>query len=72
MKLKVTWMSLCAVIAQSLFVFPACAATQAAKGQPGVTSSWTTGNKTGLGTSLSVRSKVWFTLADGQLTEVYY
>ncbi|HNB69791.1 MAG TPA: glycoside hydrolase family 15 protein [Acidobacteriota bacterium] len=72
MKLKVTWMSLCAVIAQSLFVFPAFAATQAAKGQPGVTSSWTTGNKTGLGTSLSVRSKVWFTLADGQLTEVYY
>ncbi|MEO6715082.1 MAG: hypothetical protein ABIM89_16870, partial [Mycobacteriales bacterium] len=44
----------------------------AAPGAPGGSSTWTTGAKTGIGTSTTVASKVWHTLAQGVLTEVYY
>jgi glucoamylase len=43
-----------------------------AKGKPGMLATWTSGYKTGLGTSATLHSKVWFTLGDGNLTEVYY
>jgi glucan 1,4-alpha-glucosidase len=43
-----------------------------APGAPGASANWTTGNKQGLGTSLGRGSKVWYTLADGALSEVYY
>jgi glucan 1,4-alpha-glucosidase len=43
-----------------------------APGSPGATSSWTTGAKQGVGTATSTRSKVWYTLSDGVLSEVYY
>jgi glucan 1,4-alpha-glucosidase len=33
---------------------------------------WTTGNKQGLGTATTGDSKVWYTLANGALSEVYY
>ncbi len=35
-------------------------------------SRWTTGAKDGVGTSASARSSVWFTLAQGSISEVYY
>jgi len=43
-----------------------------APGAPGAKATWTNGNKQGIGTAWSTRSKVWFTLGDGVLTEVYY
>ncbi|MFC4076485.1 glucan 1,4-alpha-glucosidase [Salinithrix halophila] len=43
-----------------------------APGGPGETAVWTTGAKQGVGTSTGMRSKVWYTLAEGVLSEVYY
>lgn len=43
-----------------------------APGAPGISSSWTTGAKNGVGTSTTPRSKVWHTLGQGILNEVYY
>jgi glucan 1,4-alpha-glucosidase len=43
-----------------------------APGAPGDSSSWTTGAKQGIGTSATTASKVWHTLSQGVLTEVYY
>src|SRR2546421_270851 len=43
-----------------------------APGAPGHDAQWTNAGKDGVGTSNTVESKVWFTLRDGALTEVYY
>ncbi|HKE59550.1 MAG TPA: glycoside hydrolase family 15 protein [Pyrinomonadaceae bacterium] len=43
-----------------------------APGGPGGDAHWLTAAKNGFGTSNTLTSKVWFTLADGVLTEVYY
>src|SRR3954466_3631702 len=43
-----------------------------APGAPGASANWTTGNKQGLGTAVGTRSKVWYTLSGGALSEVYY
>jgi glucoamylase len=43
-----------------------------APGGPGNNAIWTPANKTGFGTSTTSASKVWHTLQDGKLTEVYY
>src|SRR2546423_1044424 len=43
-----------------------------APGSPGHDAQWTNAGKDGVGTSNTVDSKVWFTLRDGALTEVYY
>ncbi|HEX2773143.1 MAG TPA: glucan 1,4-alpha-glucosidase [Micromonosporaceae bacterium] len=50
----------------------AAAAISTAPGAPGGPSSWTTGAKQGVGTSTTGASKVWYTLAEGVLTEIYY
>ena len=47
-------------------------AAGAAFGRPGVPSTWSPGNKQGVGTALSVASPLWFTLAKGVVTELYY
>jgi len=39
---------------------------------PGVGSSWTPGSKTGIGTSATGTSKVWFALGEGISHEVYF
>ncbi|MGH9522747.1 MAG: glycoside hydrolase family 15 protein [Terriglobales bacterium] len=44
----------------------------AAFGAPGIQPRWTRGDKDAVGTAYSVASKVWFTMAGGCLTEVYY
>lgn len=41
-------------------------------GQPGNDAHWPTAAKQGFGTANTARSKVWFTLANGVMTEVYY
>ena len=38
----------------------------------GADAHWPTAAKNGFGTSTSLKSKVWFTLADGVMTEVFY
>ncbi len=43
-----------------------------APGAPGADATWRSGDKDGIGTSLSRTSKVWYTLADGTLSETYY
>ncbi|MFD1146464.1 glucan 1,4-alpha-glucosidase [Saccharothrix hoggarensis] len=41
-------------------------------GAPGAPATWTTGDKDGIGTSTTTASKVWYTLTDGTLSEIYY
>src|SRR6202142_4508240 len=41
-------------------------------GAPGIEPRWTHGNKNGVGTAYSAASKIWFTLFEGIVTEVYY
>ncbi len=43
-----------------------------APGAPGKDAQWATAGKQAIGTSANLESKVWFTLAQGVLTEVYY
>ena len=43
-----------------------------APGWPGIEPRWTSSAKTGVGTSLSLNSRVWFTISHGILDEVYY
>ncbi len=43
-----------------------------APGAPGKDAQWATAGKQGVGTSANLESKVWFTLAEGVMTEVYY
>ena len=58
--------------ALSLLALPASAAAATAPGAPGQKEPWTEADKDGYGTSATTRSKVWHTLDDGTLTEVYY
>ena len=41
-------------------------------GQPGLPPAWSSSVKEAVGTAYSVASRVWFTLADGILTETFY
>jgi glucoamylase len=43
-----------------------------APGHPGVSPTWTSSAKDGVGTSISRGSLVWFTLSEGIINEVYY
>lgn len=52
----------------STFAFP----QRTAPGAPGADAQWATAAKQAVGTSATSESKVWFTLANGVLTEVYY
>src|SRR2546421_1771416 len=41
-------------------------------GHPGIPPTWSASSKEGMGTAYSTASRVWFTLARGILTEIYY
>jgi glucoamylase len=41
-------------------------------GWPGIEAKWTSSAKSGVGTSLNTRSKVWYSISHGILNEVYY
>ena len=43
-----------------------------APGGPGIVPRWTRGAKDAVGTAYSVSSRVWYTMASGVITEVYY
>jgi glucoamylase len=56
-----------------LFLFCLSANAQTlAPGAPGKDAQWQSAGKQGVGTSNTLESKVWFTLAEGVMTEVYY
>ena len=46
--------------------------TVAAGDGPGGAASWATGNKLAVGTSAGTDSKVWFTVAKGITSEIFY
>ena len=46
--------------------------TNPAPGGPGIEPRWTGGAKDAVGTAYSVSSRIWYTLANGVNTEVYY
>ncbi|MEO8053138.1 MAG: glycoside hydrolase family 15 protein, partial [Acidobacteriota bacterium] len=46
--------------------------TSAAFGWPGIEPRWTHGGKDGVGTAYAASSRIWFTLWNGVITEVYY
>ena len=41
-------------------------------GRPGIEPRWTHGDKDGVGTSYAASSRIWFTVWNGIITEVYY
>ncbi len=43
-----------------------------AHGGPGVTAHWTSGAKTLVGTATSARSRIWFTVNNGAIAEIYH
>lgn len=43
-----------------------------APGWPGIPARWTSSAKSGVGTALSNKSRVWFTLSHGIFNEIYY
>ncbi|CAA9346720.1 MAG: GH15 [uncultured Nocardioidaceae bacterium] len=47
-------------------------ATGTAPGAPGEVHTWNRGDKDGYGTSRTLRSKTWYTLNNGVMSEVYY
>src|SRR2546421_11945272 len=58
-----------------VFSFPTLFAqtiSNLAPGAPGKDAQWESAGKEGIGTSTTLESKVWFTLRDGVMTEVYY
>ncbi len=56
----------------ALSLFSNLQAQTLAPNAPGNDAQWATAGKQGVGTSASLESKVWFTLAQGVMTEVYY
>ncbi|MDX6325461.1 MAG: glucoamylase, partial [Nocardioidaceae bacterium] len=47
-------------------------ASGTAPGAPGAASTWVRGDKDGFGTSRTLQSKVWYTLNNGVLSEIFY
>ena len=45
---------------------------RSAPGQPGIPPRWTSSAKSGVGTALTLHSRVWFTLSHGILNEIYF
>src|SRR5215207_912830 len=72
MRRRKAWIAPLAATLTLLVPTVALAEGGVAPGAPGASAKWTTGNKQGLGTSVSERSKVWYTLSGGALSEVYF
>ena len=51
---------------------PAGSARHPAAGGPGAEPRWTSSAKSGVGTALDSRSRIWFTVSHGIVDEVYY
>ena len=60
------------VAALAIALPPSIARAADAPGAPGQRTTWTSADKDGFGTAVGRASKVWFTLAHGQMTEVFF
>jgi hypothetical protein len=60
------------VVCATIYVGQQSIQAQVAPGGPGGKADWLPSNKTGIGTSYTTASNVWFTLQDGRLSELYY
>jgi glucoamylase len=60
------------VTVAAVFAATACVNAQSAPGAPGSVPTWTSGAKEAVGTAVTTQSKIWFTLENGIMTEVYY
>jgi glucoamylase len=60
------------ILVLCIFLSTTTFAQNLAPGGPGKDAQWATAGKQGVGTSTSLESKIWFTLAQGVMTEVYY
>src|SRR5512140_3191994 len=56
----------------AVFLTTIISAQTLAPGGSGKDAHWETAGKQAIGTSATLESKVWFTLAQGVMTEVYY
>src|SRR5260370_4417451 len=65
-------MALVAVVALVVWSPAESEAAGTANDGPGDSAAWTTGNKLAVGTSADTTSKVWFTVAQGITSEVFY
>jgi glucoamylase len=63
---------LLAVLTAALVLGATPARAQTAPGAPGAPATWTSADKHGFGTATATRSRVWFTLGQGGMTEVFY
>lgn len=63
----VPWAYLCKFMASELSV-----PRSSAPGHPGIPPTWSSSSKDGIGTAYAISSRVWFTLARGIVTEIYY
>jgi glucoamylase len=61
-----------ALLATALIIPSGAVAATSAPGAPGAKATWTRADKQGFGTAIGARSKVWFTLSRGELTEPYH
>src|SRR3954471_14318737 len=61
-----------ALIALAIAAPAIAAPSGTAPGAPGAAALWTPADKDGYGTSTTTASKVWHTISDGELTEVFY
>jgi glucoamylase len=61
-----------AFVVSVLAAVPAQAGAADAPGSPGKAADWAPGDKDGFGTSRTLRSKAWYTVNDGTLTEVFF
>jgi glucoamylase len=43
-----------------------------APGRPGAKAHWSSGAKTGVGTAVATNSRIWFTISEGVLNEIYH
>jgi glucoamylase len=65
-------MRLLRLVVLLVLLTPGTALATTAPGAPGQNEPWAPADKDGFGTSATTQSKVWHTLDNGELTEVYY
>jgi glucoamylase len=72
-RLAIVFATLAALVTSALVnPYETALAAGTASDGPGEAAAWTTGNKLAVGTSAEKTSKVWFTVAKGITTEVFY
>lgn len=63
---------ICAIFLSSITLFGQATNNVLAPGAPGKDAHWESAGKQAIGTSTTLESKLWFTLTNGVMTEVFY